>query len=154
MIMAPRILVFVFIFLVGIKAQAQKTLPKDQADVQATVRTMFDALSELDINKMRSCCTTDITILESGKVWNMDTLALRITTRKEKSASFKRLNKLNFLETKISGNTAWVSYNNEAIITYNDKTQTVKWLESVVLIKDKGSWKIALLHSTELERTP
>ena len=104
--MALRILLLIFIFHVGIKTQAQKPLPKAEADVQTTVTAMFDALAELNINKMRSFCTTDITILESGKVWNIDTLALRISTRKEKSGTFKRINKLNFFETKISGNTA------------------------------------------------
>jgi len=126
-----------------------------EKNIQHVVTNFFDALSELDAEKAKTFCTSEVAILESGKVWNFDSLALQINTRKVKSYDFKRINKLNFLKTNISGNTAWLYYMNEAMITFDGKMTHVKWIESAVLVKEKkGSWKISLLHSTEVERTP
>lgn len=128
------------------------TAEKDSA--RAVVVRLFDALADLDTAKARACCSSDITILESGKVWNFDSLAVRITTRKAKSADFKRANRFEFIETKILDGSACVSYFNYAAITFNGKTTNVKWIETAFLRREPTGWKISLLHSTELERTP
>lgn len=126
---------------------------KIDSSLQKVVVNFFDALSELDTAKAKSYCTPDISILESGKVWNFDSLALRINTRKKLSADFKRLNQLDFIETKVTGDIAWLTYFNQAKITAAGKTVTVKWLETVLLIKKDSGWKMTLLHSTELSRS-
>lgn len=133
---------------------AQQAPSAEQKIAQAAVVGLFDALAELDTEKARSFCTAGITLLESGKIWNFDSLALRIGTRKSKPADFKRVNKLDFLDTRISNETAWIAYLNQAAITLSGKIITVKWLESVVLKKNSDGWKIDMLHSTELFRTP
>ncbi len=129
---------------------AQTNGSNAQLIAQKVVTGLFEGLSELDVNKMRSFCTPDVTILETGKVWNFDSLALRTTLRKAKSVDFKRVNQIDLVETKFSGDIIWVSYFNQATITSGGKMLVVKWLESAVLKKDKGEWKISLLHSTEL----
>lgn len=120
---------------------------------EAVVIRLFEALAELDTAKARACCTSDITLLESGKVWNFDSLAIRISTRKAQSSDFKRVNQFDFIQTRIIDQCSYVSYFNKAAISFNGKTTYVKWLETVVLQKVKNEWKISLLHSTELERT-
>jgi hypothetical protein len=151
--MTRYILVFILTFILAINTRAQQKAPTNKTALQEVVKGLFDALSDLDVDKAKSFCTTDITILESGKVWNFDSLALRITNRKAKSTDFKRVNKLDFIETKAFGDIAWIYYFNHATITFDNKTTNVKWLESAVIKKDKGKWKISLLHSTEIERT-
>lgn len=129
--------------------------PADKKDaLQAVIINLFGALSDLDTAKARACCTSDITILESGQVWNFDSLAVRISTRKAKSPDFKRVNRFDFIETKVFDGLGYVSYFNYASISFNGKTTRVKWIETVVLRQEANRWKIALLHSTELERTP
>ena len=145
-------LFLVFIYSSAV-VNAQQISTTEQKNLQTVVVGLFDSFSELNVDKAKSFCARNVTILESGQVWNFDSLALRITTRKAKSTDFKRINKLDFIETKISGETAWVSYFNNAVITSSGKTVTVKWLESVVLIKIDKEWKISLLHSTEISRT-
>jgi Domain of unknown function (DUF4440) len=151
--MTRYILVFILTFILAINTRAQQNAPTNKTALQEVVKGLFGALSDLDVDKAKSFCTTDITILESGKVWNFDSLALRITNRKAKSTDFKRVNKLDFIETKAFGDIAWIYYFNQATITFDNKTTNVKWLESAVIKKDKGKWKISLLHSTEIERT-
>ena len=148
--MKSILLIFVLLFNFTC-LKAQETLLSDQTAMHKTVTGFFDALAELDGKKAKSFCTPDITILESGKVWNMDSLTLRITSRKAKAAGFKRVNKLDFFETKKFGDIAWVSYFNEAEIRFENKTTNIKWLESAVLKNENGKWKINLLHSTKLE---
>lgn len=133
---------------------AQSDSPAKKDSLKAVIVELFDALSELDTAKARACCASDITILESGKIWNFDSLALRITIRKSKSSDFKRINKFDFIEVKVFDGYGYVSYFNYATISFGGKTTNVKWLETTVLRRDETRWKISLLHSTELERIP
>lgn len=148
--MTRNIFAWVVFFFLSTKVFAQgDPLPPEP---QSIVTNFFEALAALDATKAKSLCTADVMILESGQVWNFDSLALRINSSKAKFPDFKRVNQLDFIETKMVGNAAWVSYFNKADISFGGKTTHVKWLETVVLRKEKEVWKIALLHSTELER--
>lgn len=148
---------FVLLFICICKsltgAFAQSVAPVEQKQMQATVTGLFDALAELNVDKAKSFCTPGISILESGKIWTFDSLALRISTRKAQSPDFNRINKLVFTDTRAFGETAWLSYFNEATISFSGKTVMVRWLESVVLRKIGRDWKIDLLHSTEISRS-
>lgn len=151
--MTRNISAWVIAFFLSSNAIAQPSSPvKHTLEVQQVVKDVFEALAALDATKARSLCTADVMILESGQVWNFDSLALRINSGTAKSADFKRVNQLDFIETKMVGNAAWVSYFNKADISFGGKATHVKWLETVVLRKQQEVWKIALLHSTELER--
>ncbi len=123
----------------------------DTLQLQKTVTDFFNALSELDTAKAKSFCTKDIDILETGQLWNFDSLALRINTRKSLSPDFKRINTLHFIQSKINGNTGWVYYFSKAEMSFDGQSKTVNWLESVILIKEANTWKINLLHSTSLD---
>lgn len=146
------ILALISILYLATFSQAQQNSPSEKMAVQNVITEFFDGLSFVDVEKVRSTCLPDLIILESGEIWNFDSLATRISSRKAKSIDFKRVNKLDFLDTKISGDIAWTYYLNQATITNNGKTVDVKWLESAVLKKEKTGWKISLLHSTTIER--
>ena len=118
---------------------------------EKTIVEAFDAIAQLDIDRLKSHCTDDIIIIENGPIWNMDSLIQRLLPRKS-DTSFKRINKIDFLQTEIEGNTAWTYYINQAAGISNNKPFEVKWIESAVLINQNGNWKIKLLHSTVLER--
>ena len=70
-----------------------------------------------------------------------------------KNAGIKRINKFQFIKTEQNGDIAWVSYHNTAEFSLNEKQQTINWLESAVLRKENGRWKIKLLHSTRVVPT-
>ena len=150
--MTRYFLIFILIFRFAGQSEAQPTAGTYPSEVGQPITGFFDALAALDIEKARSFCAPNIILLENGKVWTMDSLALRMQAMKAKSADFNRINKIDFIDTKISGDIAWVSYYNQATIRLTTKTAKVKWLESVVLKKVQGKWEICLLHSTELER--
>ena len=114
---------------------AQQSPLTGQKKVQTVVVGFFDALAELSVQKAKAFCTPAVTILESGKVWTFDSLALRIISTKEKVTDFKRINQFEFIETKLEKQVGWISYFNNAAITASGKTVRVKWLETAILKK-------------------
>lgn len=115
---------------------------------QAIVR-FFDGLALLNDTLIRETTTADFLLLEHGEVWNCDTLLRRIAPMKGRA--FKRVNEFKFIQTKKQGKTAWVAYDNKAYVTIDDRQRTLHWLESATVRKQKGKWRVALLHSTRME---
>jgi ketosteroid isomerase-like protein len=127
---------------------AQSSPTSKQQSVQKTVIDMFQALADRDVAKLKYHCTQDVLILESGAVWNIDSLTRRVSGNTV--TDFKRVNTFEFVETKLEGNIAWTTYYNQADITRNGKTRVVKWLETAILVKEDGQWKVKTLHSSLL----
>lgn len=122
---------------------------KDRNKIEATVVGFFNGLSLVNADTLKFYATPDFQLLEDGQVWNMDTLINKIMPRK--NSKIERVNTFEFVRTEQSGNMAWVSYNNSAEFRLGEKHQIMRWLESAVLTKSKGNWKIQLLHSTKLK---
>jgi ketosteroid isomerase-like protein len=131
---------------------SQERWSKKEQKVQQVVIDLFQALSDRDFDKLKANCTTDITILENGISWNLDTLEQKINSTKA-IPDFNRINTIRFLDTRIKGKTAWISYNNQAEVIRNGKKGNVEWLESVILVKEGKDWKVQLLHSTLIKRS-
>jgi ketosteroid isomerase-like protein len=51
-------------------------------------------------------------------------------------------------EVHVVGNVAWITYVNKGSVKNAAGTQQVTWLESMVLEKPDGKWKIHFVHST------
>ena len=82
---------------------------------------------------MKTFCAPGIIILESGKTWNFDTPALLLNGIKSSTTGFKRVNTLQFQDTRVFAETAWVYYDNQAVITVNGNSITRHWLERAFL---------------------
>jgi hypothetical protein len=137
----------VFIIVIG-NAGAQDK--KTEGLVQQPVVKLFDGVSKLDDAFMRSQVTDDFILIEDMKVWTIDSLINVL--KPQKQADYKRVNSFVFKKTEYKGDMAWVYYENTADITSNGKpSRTVHWLESAVLVKQQGEWKIKLMHSTRLK---
>lgn len=147
--MKKSLVIAVLLFSPGLCANAQVRSAGESAAVQQRLTIFFVALSELNIDKMKSCAATDMVLLENGAVWNIDSLINAITPLK--NGHFERVNNLRFLQTAIAGNTAWVAYYNTADMRINGQSVNYQWVESAVLVKEGKEWKIKLLHSTTLK---
>ncbi len=131
--------------------QAQQQLSKDQLDVQQTVINMFAALSHRDSLTLKTYCSPEITLYEYGQVWNLDTLIQKAIVLNT-STDFKRINNFEFLQTTVDKNSAYINYRLNSNIIKDGKLISLFWLETVILNKEKTSWKIRHLHSTLLKR--
>ena len=122
---------------------------KEKEKIETSIVKFFDGLTEIDTGKLKQYTTEDFILLEHGEIWNLDTLIHKISAGR--NANIKRVNKFEFIKTEQNRKVAWVSYHNTAEISFNERQRTVRWLESAVLRKEKGRWKIKLLHSTRLK---
>jgi hypothetical protein len=146
-----RIILLIIAILVSVCLVAQQPLTKDQREVQQTLVSFFEALSNRDSVSLKKFSTTDIALFEYGSIWNVDTLIRKAITLNT-STDFKRVNTFDFISTKVNMNTAWISYYLRSDISSNGKKTVVRWLESVVAVKENKTWRIALLHSTLIKR--
>ena len=117
--------------------------------VQQPIIKLFDALSNSDTAGLKLYTTRDVKFYEYGQVWPIDTLIHKMLLV-SKAADFKRTNSFEFVSTTTNKNIAWVTYYLQSTFTRNGKEEIVKWMETVILIKEKKHWKINTLHSTSL----
>jgi hypothetical protein len=115
------------------------------------LQTFDDLFSGMKVEKLDNYFTEDFLILEQGVIWNKDTVVNLLQRMLKSDQKRTRINRINVVEFEHKGKTAWGSYWNEAdIITNDGPVRKIKWLESAVLVRQKGQWKIKLLHSTRL----
>lgn len=146
-----RLLVLAFSITGSAQAQPPAPITRSQNAVQQTVTNMFDALANRDSVNLKLYCADDVTFYEYGQIWNIDTLitkAIKLNT----ATDFRRVNTIDFIKTTVNNNTAWATYNLQSAITSNGKQRNVHWLETVVLVKVKGNWKIKVLHSSMIRQ--
>lgn len=110
------------------------------------VKDLFEAISQVDHNKIRTAVTSEFLLLEHGEVWSIDDLIKVV-----KPSTFKRTNFFNVISIKQQQEMAWINYWNKANFSNGEKSQEVMWLESVVVIKKSGQWKLAQMHSTRIK---
>ena len=121
----------------------------EKGEVQQVITRFFDALSVANIPQMKAEVSDGFILLENGEIWTIDTLANKIS--RPKPEGYLRQNSFDFIETKIEKNRAWVYYKNKAEITSKTRNATIKWLESAILRKEKGRWRMELMHSTTMK---
>jgi hypothetical protein len=121
----------------------------EKAEVQQVITRFFDALSVTNIPQMKAEVSGDFILLENGEIWTIDTLANKIS--RPKPEGYLRQNSFDFLSTKIDKNRAYVFYKNKAEISSKTRNATIKWLESAILRKEKGRWRMEFMHSTPMK---
>lgn len=145
-----RIIIAITI-LSSIVAEAQQPSSKNQQEIQQTIINVFRALSNRDEVSLRNNCTQDVRFYEYGLTWTIDTLVHRAIT-KNIATDFRRVNKLDFINTTLKGDVAWATYNLTSNITSNGKENVVNWNETAILLRNKKQWKLAVLQSTRVTK--
>lgn len=133
-------------------ARAQhKPITADQAQIVATVSTIFAAARTDDVAKFDSVIAPDFYLYDGGARFNGDTIMAFIKTQ---HAAGKRYEwNVTEPDVHISGETAWIAYVNKGSITDESGTLNQNWLESAFLEKQAGVWKIVFMHSTRVPMT-
>ena len=121
----------------------------EKVEVQQVITRFFDALSIANIPQMKAEVLDGFILLENGEIWTIDTLANKIS--RPKPEGYLRQNSFDFLSTKIDRNRAYVYYKNKAEISSKTRNATIKWLESAILRKEKGRWRMEFMHSTPIK---
>lgn len=121
-------------------------------DVQESVKQFFAALAARDSVEMKRWSTNDLTLIEYGTVWNMDTV-IRRGILQNTASDYNRVDQFAFLSTTVHGKMALVSYRLTSQIMANGKQTKAQWIETMNLLYEDKRWKVQFLHSTLLNRT-
>lgn len=140
--------IFVLIaIIITAQLKAQTTLTAKQLAVQQTIQNMFEALSNRDAVSLKNYCAPDMQLIEYGQLWTLDTLIDKAITQNT-LANFKRSNRFDFIYTTVNNKTAWASYYLTSELTVDAMHKLLCWIETAVLVDEKGKWKLKHLHST------
>jgi ketosteroid isomerase-like protein len=132
----------------GIGAEQPRRDNVDQAQVVDAIRSMFAALAAEDIPKLRAVIAPDFYAFEAGGRITGDALIDLI--KKAHAAGKVYAWTVNEPEVHIDADMAWVTYVNRGSIKDTSETKNVSWLESAILRKEEGNWRIQFLHSTRI----
>jgi ketosteroid isomerase-like protein len=109
---------------------------------------MFAALAAEDIPKLRAIIAPDFYAFETGGRITGD--ALVDLMKKAHAAGKVYVWTVNEPEVHIDGGMAWITYLNRGSIKDSSETKNVSWLESAILRREAGNWRIQFLHSTRM----
>lgn len=138
--------VLILVMAVASGAQ-QKSRTAHEQRVVDTVKTIFVAAKEDDLEKFNSVVVPGYYMFDEGKRFDGDAIMKLIRDMHAKGIRYEWT--VVNPDVHISGNTAWIAYQNRGIITdQNGKSTTMAWLESAFLEKRHGVWKIVFFHST------
>ena len=132
----------------AVAADPPEPATAEKTQVSETIRSMFAALAAEDFAKLRAVIAPDFYAFEAGGRITGDALIDLI--KKAHAAGKTYVWTVNEPEVHIDGNTAWVTYVNRGSIKDAAGTKDVSWLESAVLRKEKGNWRIQFFHSTRV----
>jgi hypothetical protein len=133
------------------RAQSCKTTPADEAAVVQTLRTFYVAATADDTAKMHSVTAASLYIFDDGNQYSsIDDLMNVIREYRQKGAKFV----WNVTEPHVTVhcNDAWITYRNDGSIQMPGAAASTptQWLESAILEKQDGTWKIVFFHSTRV----
>jgi ketosteroid isomerase-like protein len=118
----------------------------DQIQLTEAIRSFFAAATADDLDKLHAVTTPDFYAFDAGGRFTRD--ALMDMIKAAHAAGKVYVWTVNEPEVHISGDMAWITYVNRGSIKDASGTKDVTWLESAVLQKEKGAWRIHFFHST------
>lgn len=118
---------------------------QDTAEVNRTVQAFFDALRKDDEAAFQNVITDSFESFDGGQRFRGTELADEV---RDAHARGVELNwSVGQLDTKIRCDVAWSSWENDGSAGTPPDVLPVRWLESAVLVREGGDWKIDFFHS-------
>jgi hypothetical protein len=132
-------------------AQSCKTSPADEAAVVQALRTFYVAATVDDTAKMHTVTAPSLYIFDDGNQYSsIDDLMNVVKEYQQKGVKFV----WNVTKPHVTAhcNDAWITYLNDGSIQMPGAPASTptQWLESAILEKKDGTWKIVFFHSTRV----
>ena len=118
----------------------------EQEKVVEAMRLMYVAATNDDMDQFRAVTSPDFYTFDGGKRMTGDELMGFI---KDAHAAGKvYVWEVTEPQVYVDGQTAWITYVNRGSLQDATGRKDLTWLESAVLRKDNGTWRIHFFHST------
>jgi hypothetical protein len=118
----------------------------EQDKVVDAMRTMYVAATDDDLAKFHEVAAPDFLAFDGGMRFGGD--ELMALTQKLHAAGKIFHWEVTQPEVHIDGTMAWIAYVNQGWVEDASGRTEVTWLESAVLRKQNGDWRILFLHNT------
>lgn len=125
----------------------------DQAVVERAVSdSLFGSISRFDYESLRRAVTPDFELVEDTVRMRIEDLVALVRTFEGRATIRYRLSALN---TRTTGDVAWTTYRNDGEALFEGQGRvTFAWLETAVLVRRNGTWRIDRLQSNPVTPTP
>jgi len=123
--------------------------PDDAASLKSLVEDYYGVYyRERDKQKYRALLTDDYLLLENGEIMTADA---DIALMPNAEQNYRRTDKFDFRFLKVAGDVAYVVYFLTSDIQERQKPDRhAQWLESIILRRAEGRWRVGILHSTRI----
>jgi len=116
-----------------------------KAEIDRTVHDFFDALRKDDEASFKRLTTESFYSFDVGK--RFDGTELADVVRDAHAQGVQITWSIGQIDTKLNCDVAWSAWENNGSAGIPPDLQPVRWLESAVLVRKNGSWKIDFFHS-------
>jgi hypothetical protein len=122
--------------------------PGDDAAVVQAIRTMFEAATNDDLKKFDSVAAPGYYMYDNGHRLDGDAIMKLIMAQHAKGDKY--VWNVTQPDVHVDCDEAWIAYVNDGSVQPSpDAPATpMKWLESAVLHRESGEWKVVFFHST------
>jgi hypothetical protein len=127
---------------------ACSSTPADRDQVVEVMRTMYAAATADDLAKFHTVATPDFYAFDGGTRYDGDALMNMIKTFHDKGIVFVWSVTQPHVESDC--HLAWITFVNRGSMRDASGTKNLSWLESAVLQKQSGAWRIRFFHSTRV----
>ncbi|MGB8538010.1 MAG: nuclear transport factor 2 family protein [Acidobacteriaceae bacterium] len=130
------------------RAQNCGARPGDDQAVVQTIRAMFDAATADDLKKFNSVVSPGFYMYDNGQRFEGDAIMKLIIAQHAKGAKYVWT--VTQPDVHADCDEAWIAYVNDgsAQLGPGAPATPMKWLESAILRREGGEWKVVFFHST------
>jgi hypothetical protein len=121
----------------------------DQAQVAEALRTMYAAATTYDLDKFHTVAAPDFYAFDGGERYDGDALMKMVKSFHDSGKTFVWTVTQSHVESDC--HLAWITYINRGSMKDASGTKDLTWLESAVLEKQAGTWRIRFFHSTRVQ---
>jgi len=119
--------------------------PRASGEIKQTIDAFFDALRKEDIVAFQRLTTTSFYSFDGGKRYAGTELLDLVRDAHSRGVQLNW--SIGPLDTELRCDVAWSAWENVGSAGIPPGVRPVRWLESAVLVRESGSWKIDFFHS-------
>jgi Domain of unknown function (DUF4440) len=134
----------------AVNSPACASTPADRQQILDAIDTMYAAAIADDLAKFHTVAAPDFYAFDGGKRYEGDALMNMIKSFHDKGVVFVWT--VSDPQVEATCDFAWITYTNRGSMQDKSGTTLRTWLESAVLRKEAGTWRIRFFHSTRVPR--